>query len=255
MNDFIDLIKTACLKAGAYLEKRIHTAKIVGYKKGKVDIVTNADLESQKLITDLISQKFPNHQILAEENSEQPAGSGYLWVIDPIDGTSAFASRLPTFSVSIALLKDRQLLAGGLYLAIIDDIIWAARGKGCFYQGKKQTLSRVFSLEESSIGFDPGYINRKTYFEKIAAPLSDKVRIMPIIYSQASALGLTALGILNGFIQCGHPQVWDVAAGKLLVSESGGKMSDFLGKEIDLFNLSGYVAGNSHIHKQLLKYV
>lgn len=255
MDDFVKLAVTAATHAGLYLKKNINKARIVRYKRGKVDIVTNADLASQKSIIEFISKEYPEHKILAEESEDCVDTSGYLWVIDPIDGTSAFASGLPTYSVSIALLYNRQPIVGAIYLSILQDVIFAIKDKGCFYQGKKQTVSDAVSLEEASIGFDPGYINRETYFQKIAAPLSDKVRIMPMIYSQASALGLISLGIFDGYIQCGSPKAWDVAAGKLLVKEAKGVLTDFKNREVDIFHQNGYLAGSPLIQQQLFDYI
>lgn len=109
MDDFVKLAVTATTQAGSYLKKNINKSKIMRYKRGKVDIVTNADLASQKLIIEFISKEYPEHKILAEESEDCVNTSGYLWVIDPIDGTSAFASGLPTYSVSIALLYNREV--------------------------------------------------------------------------------------------------------------------------------------------------
>jgi len=256
MDKFIKIAIEAAGRAGELLKRKMQNTSIVREKRGAVDIVTSADLEAQKLIINLISREFPHHDILAEEREvEIQKNSPLIWAIDPIDGTSAFAHGLPTYSSSIALLKDRQPIVGAIYVALTDEVIWAAKGKGTFARKNKLLVSPLVNLRETAIGFDPGYFRREESIKKIAASLSDRVRIMPMTWSQAASLALVARGNLGGYIQCGNPRVWDAAAGKLLVEEAGGIVTEFSGKSIDLFSLDGYIAGTPEVHRQLLKFI
>jgi len=216
--------------------------------------VTIADKNTELKIRELIQARYPDHGILGEEFEGTNIDSEYLWVIDPIDGTSAFACGLPTYSSSIALLKDKEPIVGAIYVAITNEVIWAAKGKGVFADKKRLIVKKVSNLRQATIGFDPAYFEREKVIKKIAAPLSDKVRILPMIWSQAAALALVAQGVLNGYIQCGSPKVWDVAAGKLLVEEAEGVVTDLSGGPLDIFNINGYVAGLKIIHDELLEH-
>jgi len=255
MDEFIKVAKEAAAQAGEYLKKKIQSAKIVKHKSSIIDVVTDADIGAQKLIIDLIKKNFPSHNFLAEEQKGKiEISNRYTWTIDPIDGTSAYAARLPTYSSSIALLYKKKPIVGAIYQAITDDVVWAGQSLGAYRKEEKLSVSKVLNLKEATIGFDPNYNNRERDMSKIAGPLSDRVRILPMIWSQAAALSLVACGILDGFIQCGRPKVWDVAAGKIIVEEAGGRLTDFNNKQIDIFALDGYIAGSSSITEKLLQF-
>ena len=254
MKNYIQVAIQACREAGTLICRNIDSAKVVARKTSAIDIVTDADLAAQKLIIGIIKKNFPRHEILAEEGIEADLSSEYIWAIDPIDGTIAFSKGLPTYSVSIALLENEKPIVGVIYLALTNEIVWTQLGEGTFIGERKLTIQNVSNLRQSSVGFDPSYSNRETEFHRIASPLSDKVSIMPILHSQATALALVAKGILNGYIQCGSPKVWDVAAGKLIVEEAGGIMTDFQGKPVDIFHLNGYIASSRKLHRQLLTF-
>jgi len=255
MDEFIKVAKEAAAQAGEYLKKKIQSAKIVKHKSSIIDVVTDADIDAQKLIIDLIKKNFPKHEFLAEEQEDnRQISNNFVWTIDPIDGTSAYAAGLPTYSSSIALLYNKKPIVGAIYQAITNDVVWAVRGSGSFREEKKISVSQITNLKEATIGFDPSYFPRAKELAAIAAPLSDKTRIMPMIWSQASALSLVACGIFDGFIQVGNPKVWDVAAGKLIVEEARGRLTDFDNKPINIFALEGYIAGSSSITEKLLQF-
>lgn len=257
MEDYLKIARKAAEEAGIILKKKIKEVKILQKKDQAVDLLTSADLAAQELIVGIIKDNFPYHSILSEEMEEglSMGSKEYLWAIDPIDGTSAYSLGLPTFSSSIALLHNRQPIVGAIYVAIFNEVIYGAKGYGVFRgkRNKKLKIKNTTKLIDSAVGFDPGYHERERYFKAIAK-LTDKVRIMPIIWSQATSLALVALGVLDGYIQYSNPKIWDVAAGKLLVEETGGVMTDFYGKPVDLFAINGYIAGTKSIHQQLLSY-
>ena len=150
MNKFISVAKKTAYKAGEYLKKRSKSSLVIKRKRGDKDVVTDADLSVQKLIVNEIIREFPDHKILAEESQNNPAEySGFVWVIDPIDGTSAFSSGLPTYSSSIALLKNRKPIVGAIYLAISDEVAWSVLGKGSFINNNKLTVKRIVHMRQS----------------------------------------------------------------------------------------------------------
>lgn len=259
MKDYIEIAKKTAEEAGRFLREKVKDTHVLKKKDGAVDLLTDADLATQELIIKIIKQKFPDHSILAEEMGlkGRGKGKGYQWVIDPIDGTSAFSVGLSTYSSSIALLRDNHPILGAIYLAITDEVIYGAKGCGVFSNKEKKRLhvKKTSNLQDAAVGFDPTYHNRENYIKTIAAPLADQVRILPMIWSQAACLALIARGILDGYIQCGSPKIWDVAAGKLLVEEAEGVVTDFSGKKLDIFAINGYVAGSKNTHQQLVYYL
>ncbi len=263
MSNFVNIAIETAIKAGVYTRRKLRKPGFIREKRGAADIVTEVDIETQKIIIEIIRKNFPDHEILAEEQKENKEFSfdGYVWAIDPIDGTSVFAAGLPTYSCSIALLKDKIPIVAAIYVAVLDQVVWALKGKGTYAENQisniryeKLKIRKKRSLNEATVGFDPAYFQRDKYINTIAALLIKKVRIMPMIWSQAASLSLIAFGIFDGYIQCGSPKIWDVAAGKLIVEEAGGVVTDFQGKDLDIFNINGYVAGNKYLHHQLLEY-
>src|SRR4030042_3753164 len=201
MSQFIQVAIEAATTAGKYTRKRLDHHGFVKEKKGPADIVTEADIGTQKLIINIIKKNFPNHKILAEEqnNDKKVNLDGYVWAIDPIDGTSAFAAGLPTYSCSIALLKDKTPIVGAIYVAFLSEVVWAAKGKGRYSENKKVITNNKKNLFEATVGFDPAYFSRDEHFKSIAAPLARKIRILPMIWSQAASLSLIAKGIFDGY--------------------------------------------------------
>lgn len=253
MNKFTQLAVSAATSAGEFLQKKIASARIISQKANRFDIVTDADFQAQKLITDIIISKFPSHKILGEESeTHQLISDEYTWVIDPIDGTGAFSTGLPTYSSSIALFQDKKPISGAVYLAINNTVVYAEKGKGSFVHGKKLKVREVAKLNEASVGFDPYYEHREKAFALFGRSLSGKLFMTPMIWSQAAGLALIASGIFDGYIVFGKPKIWDIAAGILLVEEAGGVISDLEGNPLSLFLIENYIASGKSIHQKLL---
>lgn len=253
MNQFTKLAVSAATSAGEFLQKKITTARILSQKANRFDVVTDADFQAQKLISDIIVNRFPHHKILGEESeTHQLISDEYTWVIDPIDGTGAFSTGLPTYSSSIALFKDKKPISGAVFLAINNTVVYAEKGKGSFVHGKKLKVREVANLNEASVGFDPYYEYREKAFELFGKTLSGKLFMAPMIWSQAAGLALTAMSIFDGYIIFGKPKIWDIAAGILLVEEAGGVISDLQGNPLSLSHIESYVASGKNIHQKLL---
>lgn len=253
MNKFTQLAVYAAEEAGEFLKKKITSACILARKANRFDVVTDADIQTQKLISEIIIKKFPQHKILGEElEDHEKLIDEFTWIIDPIDGTGAFSTGLPTYSSSIALFQDKKPISGAVYLAINNTVVYAEKGKGSFVHGKKLKVREVANLNEASVGFDPNYESREKAFEIFGRSLGGKLFMTPMIWSQAAGLGLIALGILDGYVIFGKPKIWDIAAGVLLVEEAGGVISDFSGSVLSLSHIKSYVASGKSIHQKLL---
>ena len=122
-------------------------------KESQSSIVTKADLKSDALIVNLITEKYPDHNILSEEGGFINKGSEYTWVIDPLDGTSNFASALPWFGVLIALFKGNIPIMGGAYLPVNDQLFFAEKGKGTYKNGNRFYLDKNKILKNSLVAF------------------------------------------------------------------------------------------------------
>lgn len=253
MNNYTQLAVSAAEEAGEFLQKKITTARILSQKANRFDVVTDADIQTQKLITELIFKEFPLHKILGEESEKhQKLNNEFTWIIDPIDGTGAFSTGLPTYSSSIALFKDKKPISGAVYLAINNNVVYAEKGQGCYLKGKKIKVREVANLNEASVGFDPYYEYREKAFELFGKSLGGKLFMTPMIWSQAAGLALIASGIFDGYIIFGKPKIWDIAAGILLVEEAGGVISNLQGNPLSLSHIESYIASGKSIHQKLL---
>ncbi len=247
----------ACLKAAAAVVRR-NFGK-VGYElKGKANLVTKADVASQKAILSLITKNFPDHDYLAEENGVKNTGSDYVWVIDPIDGTTNFAHTFPQSGVSIALFYKGEPVLGGVTNPATGETFLAQKGKGATLNGKKIHVSKTPKLEQSLLvtGFPynrftrmPALLKR---FEKFLNSCHDVRRLG----SAALDLCWLAAGRTDGYWE-DNLNPWDVGAGVLVLQEAGGKVTDYSGKKYKKIAEYGrtLLASNGKIHAQMLKII
>ncbi len=233
------------------LVKQTHTEKTKGHS---ADIVTEADIASDKLITNIIHRQFPSHAILSEETHEvtDPTKHKHLWIVDPIDGTISFAAGLPFYTVSIAYALNGKVVSSALYMADTQEILWAQKGRGAFY-GKKPIHVKNLPWEKCVIGFDYSIRKRKIAMAKLGTPLAQEIRWLHSSAGSAYMLGLVAKGSLQGSVAV-YPSVWDFAAGIHIVREAGGVATDFLGCDFPLFTESGYVAAAPSVLPHILKH-
>jgi myo-inositol-1(or 4)-monophosphatase len=273
-NKLLKLAIHSAQKAGELALKEINKNFKVT-EKAKNDLVTNVDFACQKLIIKEIKKVFPSHAILAEEGEEglqkktflesikaSVKASKYIWIIDPIDGTSNFVHRLPLYGISIGIMETKsvkasknyeylegEIVAGAIYIPPTNELFYAAKGKGAFLNKKKIKVSPVKSLEKSLVVtcFPPKYkkINLP-YFTKMLA----KTQSIRSIGSAAIEFCYTAAGRIDGFWAFGL-KPWDVAAGALIVKEAGGRITDTNGNLLDLFG-QDTLATNGKIHKEMV---
>jgi myo-inositol-1(or 4)-monophosphatase len=253
---FKNIAIEAAKEAGRIHKKYFQGNTQTKEKSSSFDLITIADTEAEKAVVELIKNKFPGHNILAEEERYEKTDSSYCWIIDPLDGTNNFSFGLPFFCVSIALAKNEQVILGVIYDVIRDELFLAEYGKGAYLNGKKIKVSDSGALDKSLLitGF---YYDRgknmldnleiiKTFFQK---------RAVGVRRLGAAALDLSylACGRATGFWEfCLSP--WDFAAGKLLVEEAGGKVTGKTGQEVKL-EKSYIVASNGRIHQDIINVI
>ncbi|HEV2386901.1 MAG TPA: inositol monophosphatase family protein [Candidatus Acidoferrales bacterium] len=243
----------AAREAGAILLEEFRHPQRIEYK-GEADIVTQADLRSERAIVARLRQAFPDHAIVGEELGEQAAAAGarYCWSVDPLDGTTNFAHGFPVFAVSIGLLEDGQPLLGAVYSPAADELFTALRGRGAQLNGRPIRVSVVPQLATSLLG--TGFPSHKRQQNpNIHFYWEFTLRSHGVRRAGAAALDLcsVACGRFDGFWEFGL-KPWDTAAGVLLVREAGGQASDFAGRPYRPGDRE-LVASNGLIHEEFCR--
>lgn len=218
------------------------------------DVVTEADTAAQELILTTIRQRFPDHGIVAEESGGDRPGEGRaMWYVDPLDGTSNFASGLPIFAVSIGLWLDGKPVIGVVHDVVRERTYWAAAGQGAWMDLERRLrVSQTAELASSVLatGFPR---NRATVADNNLAEfvhLTPRIRDVRRNGSAALDQAWVADGRMDGFWEPGLA-AWDCGAGALLVQEAGGVVSDYAGAPYQPGGRQ-YVATNGRIHEALL---
>ncbi len=225
--------------------------------KGFRDIVTDADIAAQKLITDAIRAEFPDHGFLTEEtDSDLPAAGSIIWVIDPIDGTTSYSRSLPLFCISIAAISafGEQLL-GVVYDPMHDEMFTAIRGKGAWLNGRSLHVSQVDTLNDAVLSLDwcsDPALRRKTF--STLTKIGKEARTIRAIGTAALAISWIAAGRLDIYLNF-QIKSWDVAASTLIVQEAGGTATTpdnipMLWADVG----DGVVVSNGRFHKEVCKY-
>lgn len=243
----MDIAINAAKEAGKILMK--HYGKIQIEFKGEhfdaASILTQADIESEKKIVEILRKNFPNHNIFSEEEIQENNDSKYTWYIDPLDGTSNFSRNIPLFGISIGLTKDNQSILGVLYFPALNLLLRAEKNKGAFANDEKINVS---SRElKKSLYYSGGYYKGKLQMEK---NISDKVGLVKVIDASSYEFAQIAMGDAELYILANVPH--DVAAGVIIVKEAGGKITDYDGLEWDIQS-KGIVASNKIIHEEVIK--
>ena len=219
--------------------------------KGDVDLVTEADRQSEKLITARIRERWPKHDILGEEGTRTETGSEYRWYVDPLDGTTNFAHGYPVFNVSLGVEHKGELVAGVVFDPTRNELFAAEKGSGAWLNERRIKVSPVSTLGESLLatGFPSHkrHQNPNIYLYHQITLRSHGVRRAG---SAALDLASVACGRFDGFWEF-NLNPWDTAAGVLLVREAGGVVSDFSGGPFQISSRE-VCASNGRIHDQLI---
>ena len=224
----------------------------IEYKSNETNLVTEIDKASEKFITDFIKKTYPKHDILAEESGEMKSGSEYLWVVDPLDGTTNFAHGLPIFSVSIGLQKKGKTILGVVYDVMQDITYFAEEGNGAYANSERLKVSLNDKINHSVLvtGFPYNISENPEKTLEIFSALTRKARAIRRLGSAAIDMCYVAKGVFDAFWEVYlHP--WDICAGILIVEEAGGIITDFHGKKIDIY-AKRILASNEKMHPHLM---
>lgn len=251
-------------KAGEWIQSKLGDYQSLSTKYSSHDLVTEVDKGAEMMIRNLIHTHFPHHTILGEEGVEPgPAASEqalrqmkdaeYLWIVDPLDGTTNFVHGFPFFSVSIALAHRGEVVTGVVYNPIHNELFVAEKGKGAYLKGRRIQVSSEEKLKDSLIATGLPADRERALPMNLAGiqALSSKVRNLRVAGSAALHLSYVAAGRLSGFWEIGLNS-WDIAAGALIIQEAGGQVTDIHGKPYSL-EVRDVAASNTRIHSELLE--
>jgi myo-inositol-1(or 4)-monophosphatase len=240
--------------AGRVLAERFGRALEVS-NKGDIDLVTEADLAAEQLIVERIRTHYPRHAILAEESGEtlrddQP--SEYKWIVDPLDGTTNYAHGYPCFCVSVALERAGEIVVGVIYDPVRDELFSAERGEGATLNNRRIRVSDVEDLNRALLctGFPYDVRDRGDF----ARHFHNFIMYAQGVRRDGSAaldLAYVACGRFDGFWEEGL-RPWDVATGRLLVEEAGGRVSRYDGAEFSVYH-PPILASNGLVHDAMMR--
>ncbi len=218
-------------EAGALQKERFGTELVIERKSSQIDLVTEVDKQSERMILENIRRVYPDHSILSEETGHQGNPSDYCWVVDPLDGTTNYAQGLPIFAVSIALQHRGQSVVGVVYAPMTDQLYTAVIGEGAHLNGHPITVASKEKLCECVLatGFPYDSASHPDNNANYASHLIPKLRGLRRMGAAAYDLAQVASGTLDGYWELGLSP-WDVAAGSLLVTEAGGVIQPWSGK-------------------------
>jgi myo-inositol-1(or 4)-monophosphatase len=254
---FLATATEVVLRAGEIqLARRISGFRVD--KKGTIDLVTEVDLECERMFREVIAERFPDHDVLAEElggGARDRAPSRYRWVFDPLDGTTNYAHGLPIFCSSLALEIDGTVQVGAVFDPTRNELFTAERGEGAFVNGAPLAVSSTQDLLEALLvtGF-PYHVHQHTGdLVALFGEFLSRARAVRRLGSAALDLCYVAAGRFDGFWEQ-HLKPWDVAAGALIVEEAGGRITGMDGTRFDA--AAGHlVASNDRLHDSMLHVV
>ena len=242
------------LEAGDLIRR--HIGRVAGPMvsvKGPSDYVTVIDKECERLITAEIRKNFPDHHIMAEESANEGLQPGYTWVIDPVDGTTNLIHGFPFVAVSIAVCLDKEPVVGFVFDPVRNELFAAKKGRGAWLNGSRLPHRERVEIDRALVATGFPFKSMKYIDPYLVSFKSIAPRVSGVRRAGAAALDLAyvAAGRVDGFWEIGL-KAWDIAAGALLVTETGGSISDFSGG--DDYLLTGNVtAGVEPVYGFLLE--
>ena len=242
-------------EAGEVIKEAFRTNFSVEFKTNETNLVTEVDTKSEQMIIDFISKKYPNHGILAEESGGDYKNKEYVWIVDPLDGTTNFAHGLPIFSVSIGVQKNGKTICGVVYDVMQDLLYTAESGSGAFCNKRKLKVSANENLHHSVVvtGFPYDIADNPYNAIELFSAFLKQSRAVRRLGSAAIDMCYVADGVFDGFWEV-KLNPWDVCAGSLIVEEASGFVTDFKGNPRDLFSKE-ILASNEKVHKSMMEII
>jgi myo-inositol-1(or 4)-monophosphatase len=255
MPEFLTTCEQAVREAGRVLLEKMGKVRV--QEKGRFDLVTDADLEAQDVVQRIVLEAWPGHSVMGEEDqqdtSTQGRDSAYRWIVDPLDGTTNFVHGVPHFCVSLALESRGELVVGAVYNPVAQECFTAAAGEGAWLNGSKMGTSGVAELSEAlgAVGLPPVVHDDSPDLQLFLRAVK-VCQSMRRTGSAALNLCFVAAGRFDlAWSYCAKP--WDVAAGVLLIVESGGVVTSPDGGPFVVNRPRFIAAANRRLHDELIR--
>ena len=245
----------AALLAGKSIMRfysRLDNLKVMS--KGFNDYVSEADQESEKIITQALIKSYPKYKITAEESGSNNIESEFEWFIDPLDGTTNFIHGIPQFAISIGLCRNKEPILGVVYDPFKNELFCAEKGKGALMNDKKIRVANCNSIKSAVFGTGIPYRKKDhsgVYIETLRTMMDARCGSIRRLGAAALDLVYVASGRLDGFWEF-NLKPWDIAAGSIIVSEAGGYISD-INNTNEYFKSGNVLASNINLHKEIIK--
>ena len=250
-NKELNIAIEAAKKAGEILKKNFGQKYRV-IRKSPKEMVSIVDMQAQKAILEVLEPNFPGYGIIMEERLSNPGGDGKNWIIDPMDGTHNYIAGLPFSGVSIGLAKDKDFQLGVIFFPMDNRLYYAEKGKGAFLNNERIAASQNQELSKAMVTFDNQFhLNKKSfdYYKKLV----ERAFTTRILGTATNDVCMTAEGKIDGRIWV-NTKICDIAAGIVILTEAGGKITNFDGTPCTLDSRQ-VVASNGKIHEELLAVV
>lgn len=251
----LNVMTTAAFKAGRSLSRDFGEVQNLQVSvKGPGDFVTSADLRAEKIIREELEKSRPGFGFLMEEAGEiKGTEPQNRWIVDPLDGTHNFMHGLPHFCISIALEREKEIIAGVIYNPATDELFVAERGQGAYLNDKRIRVSARKKLHECLVSTHIPRLGQKGHRRALLEQATMMKETVGVRCTGSTALDLAyiAAGRLDGTWQRG-PQAWDYAAGMVVLREAGGFVTDLDGGR-KLFEKETVLAANEYIHQAMAK--
>ena len=252
----LDFAIQTAREAGRVLAERFGRTSLQVMRKGDIDLVTESDLAAERLIVERIRSHFPRHAILTEEagvvETRETSTGDYKWIIDPLDGTTNYAHGYPCFCVSIALEHEGRVIVGVVHDPLRDETFAAEHGAGATLNGRLIRVSEVEALNDALLGTGFPYdVRERGDFARHFTNFIMQAQSVRRDGSAALDLAYVACGRFDGFWEEGL-RPWDVAAGALIVTEAGGRVSRYDGAPLDIYR-APIAASNGLVHEAMLR--
>jgi myo-inositol-1(or 4)-monophosphatase len=256
----IQFITSLLLEAGEILRSGFGRVTAYDNKQDQSNIVTESDFKSEECIRQLIGDAYPDHNILGEEHGYEDKKGEYTWIIDPLDGTSNYAARIPWFGILVALVKDRKPLLSGAYLPISEELYLAEVGKGATKNGKKICVSDENDLKNLLCCYSLDYSEDVSKTQREVQIIRKLVQNFRNLRSTNSLFDfcMVADGRMGAALNQ-TMKIWDIAAPQLIIEEAGGLVTDIKGNRIEyvpseasLIENYTAIAASPNVHSSIL---
>lgn len=254
----MNVMVAAALKAGRGLKRDFGEVENLQVSmKGPGDFVSAADRRAEKVLVEELSKARPGYGFVLEESGKiEGTDKSHCWLIDPLDGTTNFLHGLPLFAVSIALLREGQIVAGLVHNPATGEIYAAEKGQGAYLENRRLRVSARRELRDCLIGCGIPHLGKAREHPRFMAELSavmSKASNLRRLGAAALDLCFVASGSYDGFWER-NLQAWDIAAGIIIVKEAGGFVTDAEGGA-DMLAKGSVCAGNETVHRELLRLI